>query len=225
MVWTSFGEALPEAVGIAISPISIILLIQVLVSARPRIGGIVFSVGWTIGVFVVAVVAFALSDRANVDSDPEAVAGGSAVEVGLGLLFFALAFREWRRRPRPGVESEPPKLFGRIASMSPSKVLVLGFANAVVNPAKLPLAISGGVTIARTGVTTGQGITAVLLFTLIACMSVLIPVGAFLLLGDRTRQPLNNLKTWLLANNSTIMIILFIVLGAKMLGSGLPLLN
>jgi hypothetical protein len=50
-------------------------------------------------------------------------------------------------------------------------------------------------------------------------------VGAVLLLGDRTREPLDDLKTWLLANNATIMMILFSVLAAKMLGSGLALVD
>lgn len=219
------GEALPEAVGIAVSPIPLVLLILVLISPRPRIGGLAFTVGWMAGIFAIAAGTFALADGADVSTDPAAADGGSAIEVALGLFFAAFAVREWRRRPRPGVESKPPKFFDTIESMSPHKVLGLGFVSAVVNPANLPLAISGGLTIARTGVTTGQGIIAVVIFTLLACISVVTPVGAFLLLGDRTRQPLEDSKTWLLSNSSTIMIVLFAVLGAKMLGSGLPLFN
>jgi len=52
---------------------------------------------------------------------------------------------------------------------------------------------------------------------------VLVAVAAVLVLGDRTRQPLDELKTWLLANSSTIMMVIFILLAAKMIGSGLAL--
>jgi hypothetical protein len=66
-------------------------------------------------------------------------------------------------------------------------------------------------------------LAAIVLFSITASATVLVPVIAVLALGDRTTEPLTDLKTWLLANNATIMIVLFAVLGAKMLGSGLAL--
>ena len=73
------------------------------------------------------------------------------------------------------------------------------------------------------GATTSEGLLAVALFSLAASATVLVPVVAVLALGDRTRGPLDELRVWLLANNSTIMMVLFAILGAKMLGSGLAL--
>lgn len=52
---------------------------------------------------------------------------------------------------------------------------------------------------------------------------VIAAVVAVFVLGDRTRQPLDELKTWLLANSATIMFVVFTLLAAKMLGSGLAL--
>lgn len=225
MLWTAVGEALPQAIGIAVSPIPVVLLILVLVSARARGNGVAFAGGWTLGVLAVAAAAFALADGANVTGDTGAADGGNALQVVLGLLFAVLAVRQWRQRPRPGVESTPPKIFGAVDSMPTWKVFGLAFAAAAANPKNLPLAISGGLAIAQTGASTGLGLTAIVIFSLVASATVLIPVGAVLLLGDRTRQPLDDLKNWLLANNSTIMIVLFTVLAAKMLGSGLDLTN
>ena len=222
MLWTAVGEALPQAIGIAISPIPVALLILVLVSAQARRSGLAFAGGWTLGVLAIAAAAFALSDGADVTG---AADGGNALQIVLGLLFAALAVRQWRRQPKPGLESTPPKIFGAMDSMPTGKVFGLAFVAAAANPKNLPLAISGGLAIAQSGVSTGEGLTAVVIFGLIASSTVLIPVGAVLLLGDRTRQPLDDLKTWLLANNSTIMIVLFTVLAAKMLGSGLDLTN
>jgi threonine/homoserine/homoserine lactone efflux protein len=223
MLWSAVGEALPQAIGIAISPIPVVLLILVLVSAQARRSGLAFVIGWTLGVVIVAAAAFALSDGADVAGDAGAADGGSAVQVVLGLLFAALAVRQWRQRPRPGVETSPPKIFGAMDTMPVGKVFGLAFAAAAANPKNLPLAISGGLTIAQAGVSAGQGLTAVVIFGLVSSATVLLPVLAVLLLGDRTRQPLDDLKTWLLVNNSTIMIVLFTVLAAKMLGSGLAL--
>ena len=121
------------------------------------------------------------------------------------------------------MESRQPKIFSAVDTMGPAKVLGLGFVAAAANPKNLPLAISGGVTIAESGATTSAGLVAVGLFSLAASATVLIPVLAVLVLGDRTSGPLEEVRIWLLANNSTIMMVLFTVLGATMLGSGLEL--
>ena len=223
MTWSAFGQTLPQAVGIAISPIPMVLVILMLVSARARTNGPAFAVGWTVGLVGVASLAYALSDGADMSTDADASDAGSGVQVLLGLLFLFLAARAWRNRPRPGDEPSTPKLFGAVDTMSALKSLGLGFAGAAANPKNLPLAISAGVSISQAGATGVSGVAAVLLFGIVASTTVLVPVIGVLVLGDRTRQPLDALKVWLLANNSTIMMVLFIVLGAKMLGSGLAL--
>jgi len=225
MVWTAVGQALPQAVGIAVSPIPVVLLILVLVSAQARRSGLAFAGGWTLGVLAITALAFALSDGADVAGDSGAADGGNLLQVALGLLFAALAVRQWRSRPRPGVEATPPKIFSAMDAMPAGKVIGLAFAAAAANPKNQPHAISGGLTIAQTGASAGQGVVAVVIFSLVAACTVLIPVGAVLLLGDRTREPLDDLKTWLLANNATIMIVLFTLLAAKMLGSGLAIIG
>jgi threonine/homoserine/homoserine lactone efflux protein len=223
VVWTAFGEALPQAVAIAISPIPIVLVILVLVSPRARTSGPAFAVGWAAGLFALTVLVYALADGAEVSSDPEAADGGRAVQVVLGALFAMFAIKQWQKRPRPGVEPATPRLVGAIDTMTPLKVLGVGFASAAANPKNLPLAISAGIAIAQAGATSGEGLAAVILFSVASSCVVLAAVLAVLLLGERTRQPLDELKTWLLANSSTIMFVIFTLLAAKMLGSGLAL--
>ena len=223
MTWTAFGQSLPQAIGIALSPIPVVLLILMLVSARARTSGPAFAIGWTSGVFLVATLAFALANGADVATDPGAADGANTLQLLLGLAFFALAVRQWRQRPRPGIDATPPKIFSSIDTMGPIKVVGLGFVAAAMNPKNLPLGISAGVAISEAGASTSQGLAAIVLFSITASATVLIPVVAVLVLGDRTTEPLTDLKTWLVANNATIMIILLTVLGAKMLGSGLAL--
>ena len=223
MTWTAFGEALPQAVAIAISPIPIVLVILVLVSTRARTKGPAFAIGWVLGVLGTTLVAAMLSEGASVGTDPEATDAGSLVEVLLGLLFVFLAARQWRGRPAPGVEPEPPKLFGTVEAASAPKTFGIGLMAAAANPKNLPLTISAGLAIAQAGASGGGLVAACVLFSLAASAVVLTLVAAVLILGDRTREPLDALKRWLIANNATIMIVLFTVLGAVMLGSGLSL--
>jgi hypothetical protein len=224
MMWNALGDALPAAVGIAISPIPIVLVILMLVSARAKVNGPAFLAGWLGGVLVVSGVAFALADAADAATDADAADGFNVFQLVLGLLFVALAVKQGRSRPEPGTEPEQPKLFAAVDTMGGGKAVGLGFIAAAANPKNLPLGASAGIAIAQAGATGSDGVIALVLFTLIASASVAAPVVVYFALGDRADAMLASWKTWLIANNATVMMVLFAVLGAKMIGTGLGVL-
>jgi hypothetical protein len=43
-------------------------------------------------------------------------------------------------------------------------------------------------------------------------------------MGDRSARVLASWKGWLVANNATVMTVVFVVLGSKMVGAGLGVL-
>lgn len=225
MMWQAFGESLPLAVGIAISPIPLVLIILMLVSVRARTNGPAFLTGWVLGVAVVAGAAFLLADAADAGSETDVSDGIDVAQLFIGLLFFALAAKQWRSRPQPGEEPPQPKLFAAVDGMGPAKSLGLGFVACVANPKNLPLAATAGAGIAQAGVTGGDAAGALLLFVLVASASVAAPVVVYLALGDRAPAILAGWKTWLIANNATVMMVLFGVLGAKAFGTGLGVLG
>ena len=47
------------------------------------------------------------------------------------------------------------------------------------------------------------------------------PVVLYLVMGERAAHVLNDVRQWMADNNATIMFVLFLVLGAKMLGDGI----
>jgi hypothetical protein len=48
-----------------------------------------------------------------------------------------------------------------------------------------------------------------------------VPVLYYLFAGQSAEKTLNSWKSWLVANNATVMFILFLVLGTKLIGDGL----
>jgi hypothetical protein len=50
---------------------------------------------------------------------------------------------------------------------------------------------------------------------------VIIPVVLYRALGDRAKATLESLNTWLQANNSTVMAVLFLVIGVALIGKGI----
>jgi uncharacterized membrane protein len=61
----------------------------------------------------------------------------------------------------------------------------------------------------------------VAIYTVIAASTVAIPVVAYAVARDRMRAPLDRAKSWLEANNAAVMSVLFLVIGAVLVGKGI----
>jgi cytosine/uracil/thiamine/allantoin permease len=92
---------------------------------------------------------------------------------------------------------------------------------AAVNPKNLILVAAGAASIAETGNAATEQILALVVFILIASIGVVGPVGAYFLLGDRSQPVLADLKDWLTQNSATIMAVVLLVLGFKLVGDGI----
>jgi len=215
------GELLPQAVTIAISPIPIIAAILMLLSPRARTVATAFLLGWVAGIAVATVVVTLLSSSIPA-TDPDAskpVAG--VVKTVLGVLLVLLAVRQWRARPAPGTTAAPPKWMAAIDSMTPAKAAGLAFLLAAVNPKNLMMAVAAGVTVGTSEASTGAVVWSLVVFVVIASLSIALPVVGFLVAGRRIAGPLGTMRDWLTANNATIMAVLFLVIGVTTLGKGI----
>jgi hypothetical protein len=77
---------------------------------------------------------------------------------------------------------------------------------------------------AAAGATGSDGVLAIILFVLVASIGVGAPVVVRAVMGDRSARVLASWKGWLVANNATVMTVVFVVLGSKMVGAGLGVL-
>ena len=215
------GEILPLAVGVAISPIPIIAAILMLLSPRARSTSLGFLIGWVAGI-VVAVVVFVVVSSVLPDQDDSGSAPiAGVIKIVLGVLLLLVAVRQWRGRPTAGQAAALPKWMSAIDSMTFGKALGLGFLLSAVNPKNLLMAASAGVLIGGAGLATRQVAVVVIVFTVIAASTVLVPVVAYLAASDRMAGPLQSLRGWLGDHNAAIMAVLLLVIGVSMIGKGL----
>jgi hypothetical protein len=75
----------------------------------------------------------------------------------------------------------------------------------------------------RRGLSSGEEIASLAIFVVIASLTVATPVLLNLVLGSKAEGSLTVMKDWLVANNNTVMTVLFVVLGAKVLGDGIAI--
>ena len=136
----------------------------------------------------------------------------------LGVLLLLLGARNWRGR---NAERATPKWMSTIDSFTPVKAFGLGFLLSAINPKNLLMGIAAGVAIGGAGISLGQEVVAIAVFTVIAASTVAVPVIAYLFAADRMRAPLDRLRVWLQDNNAVVMAVLLAVIGVVLIGKGI----
>jgi Sap, sulfolipid-1-addressing protein len=217
----SLGSLLPLAIGIAISPIPIIACILMLFSVRARVNGPAFLIGWVAGITLVTLLVFRLSDATGATDEASGPSLGDILILLLGLGAIALGVKQWKGRPKPGEEAAMPKWMQAIDGFTPVKALGFGILLSALNPKNLGLAIAAGVAIDQATAAGGNAVAMEILFVVLASVSIAVPVVYMLVGGEGAKHTLDGWKTWLGANNAAVMAVLFIVIGAKLVGSGL----
>ena len=217
----TLGAILPLAVGVAISPVPIIAVILMLFSARARINGPAFLVGWIAALCVVGAIGIVLAGAAGTSGGSTSSTVAAAIQVVLGLGLLLLAVRSWRGRPKTGEAATMPPWMASIDAFTPGRALGLAALLAGVNPKNLLLSLSAGSTIGAASLGTGEAVAALLFFVVVGSVSVAVPVAYHRVGGERARKTLDGWKGWLTANNATVMTVVLIIIGAKVLGQGI----
>lgn len=218
---SAIGEILPLAVGVALSPLPIIAVILMLFSKNARQTSFGFLIGWVLGITIVATIVVLVANPAQQSTGGEESPLTIIVHLLLGVLLLILAYRDWKKRPKPGDQVAMPKWMSSIDTLTTGKALGLGALLSGVNPKNLALTLAAGVAIAAAGLSPTQTIVALVIFITIACVSVAAPVIIYLVLGDKATPTLNSWKDWLTHNNTTVMMVLCLVIGVVMIGKGL----
>jgi hypothetical protein len=215
------GDILPLAIGIALSPVPIIAVILMLFSARARTNGPLFLLGWVLGLLVVDVVLLVIADTQDMGTEraPSTVALVIKLVLGLGLLL--LAYRNWQKRPRQGEEAPLPEWMAGIDTFTPVKSFGLAAVLSGVNPKNLLLNAAAVQVIAGSGVGGGELVVALVVFLVVASITVAVPVLYYLAGGAGAQKTLDGWKAWLAANNAVVMAVLLLVLGVKLIGDGI----
>ena len=214
----AIGNVLPLAVAVAIFPVPIIAAVLVLGSDHGTTKGLAFVLGWCVGLGAVGALALVLGGVADGSDEGEPATWVSVLLLGLGLLLVGLAVNQWRSRPTAGQETPVPGWMRTIGDFTTAKAGGAGFALTALNPKNVLLTVAAAAEIAEVGLPAGQQVAVLLGFVLVASAGVLTPLVLSLALGDRSRGLLNGLRGWMARHNSVIMSVLFLLIGAKLIG-------
>jgi threonine/homoserine/homoserine lactone efflux protein len=220
-VGQAIGQILPTAIGVAISPLPIVAVVLMLVTPRGRTNGPAFIVGWCAGLAVVGAIVISAAGSAGATQDGAPATWVNWLKLILGVLLLAVAARQWKARPEGSEEAATPKWMGALDGFTAVKALGAGVVLSALNPKNLLLAMAGGAVVAQAELSTGQEAATWLVFIVLASIGVAAPVVISIALGDRSREVLDRLKTWLARENTVIMAVMLLVIGVKLIGDAI----
>jgi threonine/homoserine/homoserine lactone efflux protein len=216
----AIGETLPLAIGVAVSPVPIIAIVLMLGTPRARSTGVAFAVGWVAGLTAVGTITLLIAGG-NAGSTGKPATWVDVMKLVFGLLFLLLAFANWRKRPRPGREAPMPGWMKAIDRFTTGRSLIFGVILSAANPKNLALTIAAAAVIAQAGISGGQEAVSLAIFVLVGSVTIVAPLLIYLAMGAKAKAILDGLKTWMGANNATIMAVLLLVLGSKLIGDAI----
>lgn len=214
----ALGNVLPLAVAIAIFPVPIIAVVLIIGSDRGQAKGSAFVLAWCAGLGAIGAIVLLLGGVFDGSDAGEPATWVNALLLALGLLLLAAAVKQWRGRPSAGEETPTPAWMRTIGDFTMAKAAGAGFVLTVLNPKNVLLAAAAAAEIAEVGLPASQQVAVLVVFVFIASAGVLTPLVLSLALGERSRELLYSLEGWMARHNAVIMAVLFLLIGAKLIG-------
>lgn len=214
------GSILPLSLGVALSPFPVIMIVLLLGSARPRANGLAFLGGWVAGLAViVAVLTFALDLLDGTGSEPGPVAG--VLRIILGVFLLVMAARKFTKRFVKNDAGPLPRWMASASSYSPGRSAVMGLTLSAANPKNFAITAAAGVAIGAAALEPGAEFWAMLAYIVLASLTVLVPVTAYLFAPRKVAVPLRAVMEWLQVNHSVMTGLLLVVFGFILIGNGI----
>ncbi len=114
-----------------------------------------------------------------------------------------------------------PKWMAGIDSFTAGKSFGLAVLLAAVNPKNLALTIGASLAIAQANVSSTQEALGLVIFVVLASVTVASPVIYYLAAGQKAKDALDEAEAWLVENNAAVMAVLLLVFGVVLLGQGI----
>ncbi|MEN8904098.1 MAG: GAP family protein [Candidatus Nanopelagicales bacterium] len=214
---STLSETLPFAIGVAASAVAVIALVLILQGTRALACGLSYTLGWVLGVGVVC--ALGVTFGLAVSDDPARWA--QWLKTLLGALLLVAAARKWRQRVPSGQEPTMPAWMSGLQDSAPGKAAVLGFLLGGINPKNLMLTLGAAATLGASGLSSNELWITGIVYVVVASVTVLVPMGIYVLMRSKADKLLANLVGWMKSNSDAITIVVLVIFGVKLFFGGL----
>lgn len=215
--WGSvLAELIPLGLVIALSPLSIIPAVLALHTDRPRPTGLAFLAGWLLGLGALVSIFVVASDLVGSLDNPPSWASWLRLVVGATLIL--LGAYKWVTRNK---SEHSPAWMRKLSGLNPGRALATAAVLAVVNPKVLLICIAAGLAIGTAGIGRVHAWLSVVYFVAVAGSTVILPILAYAVTGERLASPLTRVKEWMEQQHATLVAAIVVLIGMMLLYKGI----
>ena len=197
--------------AMAASPFGVLAIVVMLGTTKPLANGWSFTVGWMVSVTAVGLFTAWLTNKGG-QGATGSNSGSAAIQGAIGVALLGGGVIAWRRRhSRSG--GAPPKWMQRAEHISP--FLAFGLGLFLPTWALIAPVVDQ---IQRANVSRGAALAAYGVFVVAASLGLLIPLLIFTVRRAWAESMLGAWRAWLLANSTSVIAVLLLILGALFLG-------
>ena len=208
------SRVLVFALVAAASPVALLATAAVLTSRRGRTNGSLYMVGFLLGQSIAFVVALLIGSAATTTPDGnEELAAALELAFGVGLLVLAWPQRHARAEPDPAGRSRVKAMLARLHRLRPGTAFSVGLLLGVGGVKRLTITLVAGATVGIAGLTPVEDVLLGVLYVLVAAVLVWVPVGVYLVAGERAAEWLEAAQGWLTANERRITFVSTLLFG------------
>ena len=212
------GQLIPLALVVAMSPLTIIpAIVLVLQSDRARPAGLAFMAGWLVGLAATTAV-FVQVPRLLDGLNRPAPTWAAWVRIAVGIALIALGVWRWLTRHRV---TKQPAWLNRLSRMTPVGAGAIAVGLILVNPKVLVMNAAAGLVIGTASLGVPGTWLAVAYYTVIAGSSVLVPILAYAVAGERVDHQLERLKQWMERQHAILMAGFLAAVGLLLVYTGI----
>src|SRR5215475_1476367 len=214
----ALGQLIPLALVVAMSPLTIIpAIVLVLQSDRARPTGLAFMFGWLVGLAATTAV-FVQLPRLLDGLNRPAPTWAAYVRIAVGIALIALGIRRWLIRHQV---TKQPAWLNRLSRLTPIGAGAIALGLILVNPKVLVLNAAAGLVIGTASLGVPGVWLAVVYYTVIAGSSVLVPILAYAIAGERVDHQLERLKQWMERQHAVLMAGFLAAVGLLLVYTGI----
>jgi hypothetical protein len=196
------SSLLVPALAIAVNPVPIIASVTLLSTLHGKRNALYFIATMVILMLAIGSVVIFIVGQSTSSSTSS---GGAAVTTAFGLIFLAVAVQQWRTKPVKGRDPGWMKALDK-AGLVAGVVLGVSLTN-------YALLISGVEKIVKSGLSSSVQTSALIVFTLIATSTIILPLVIYLVRPVWARDVLGRFRDWLMLHNRVILITVFGLMG------------
>ena len=198
----------------AASPVALLATAAVLTSRRGRTNGSLYMVGFLLGQTIAFAVALLIGSAATTNPDGnQELAAALELAFGVGLLVLAWPQRHAQAEPDPAGPSRVKAMLARLHRLRPGTAFSVGLLLGVGGVKRLTITLVAGATVGIAGLAPVEDVLLGVLYVLVAAVLVWVPVGVYLVAGERAAERLEAAQGWLTANERRITFVSTLLFG------------